>query len=301
MNFAAHIGTMFLAPFMMASSLFGGGHAAATMAHASASSSIHASADKPDANQKSDRDQDKRSFGPAFVADFENWFHRGHGHATTTPATTTPATVSISSIDPSSGPVGTSVTLTGSGFTSDSVVHFGAGAIKDATTSSDGTVISFTVPSSIGPYCPPGRFCPMYLMLVTPRAYDVYVSNDTGTSGTTTFTVTKDATTTPPVTAAPVSVNGVSGPVSLVVGADGTWTVNASLASTTGNLSYSVNWGDEGVFHALALMATAPQTQSSATFTHAYQTAGTYHPTFTVTDDSGHRATASETVVVTGS
>ncbi len=39
-------------------------------------------------------------------------------------------------------------------------------------------------------------------------------------------------------------------------------------------------------------------TQTSATFTHAYQEAGTYTPEFTVTDENGNSAKVSATVVV---
>ena len=73
-------------------------------------------------------------------------------------------------------------------------------------------------------------------------------------------------------------------------------TVNANT-NATGNLRYSVTWGDEGMFRMLSARGS---TQASSTFTHTYAEAGTYAPKFTVTDvDSGKSASVSATVVVT--
>jgi PKD repeat protein len=96
------------------------------------------------------------------------------------------------------------------------------------------------------------------------------------------------------------SVSGVSGPASLNVGAQGTWTVKASVPSSGDqNLSYSVTWGDESVYDRLGMLASSASvaTQASATFTHTYGTAGTFHPTFTVSNSAGS-AHASASVVV---
>jgi hypothetical protein len=286
MNLSAHIGSLFLAPFMFASSFLGGHHAAMNHAPTTSPASDHRPAHAKTADEKN---------LPAWQRDWQAWW-KDHGHrATTTPATTT--TASISSIDPQSGPIGTDVTLTGTGFTNADVVRFGGAAVSSTTVSDSGTKLAFTVPESGGPYCKPGMACPMYLLLIRPGSYEVSVTDGTTTSNAVRFQVT--GTTTPPVSApAPVSVNGIDGPASLAVGATGIWTVDATLASTTGNLHYSVKWGDEGIFRSMALMAVRAVTQSSATFTHSYASAGTYHPTFTVSDDSGHTATVSETVVV---
>ena len=64
-------------------------------------------------------------------------------------------------------------------------------------------------------------------------------------------------------------------------------------------LRYSVIWGDEGVLDTLnAFAGTAASTlQTSGSFTHLYARAGTYHPTFTVSNDAGS-AQASASVVV---
>jgi hypothetical protein len=76
-----------------------------------------------------------------------------------------------------SAAVGTAVTLTGSGFSGDDIVNFGAGAIKDVAVANSGTELTFTIPSSVGPYCGPGVACPMYEILVTNGIYKVSVEN----------------------------------------------------------------------------------------------------------------------------
>jgi hypothetical protein len=97
--------------------------------------------------------------------------------------------VEVSSISPASGAIGTQVTIYGSGFTStENRVQFGSGAIANLN-SYDGKTLSFTVPSYLGPYCPPGNACPMYVMVVSPGVYGVTVVNANGTSNSSQFTV----------------------------------------------------------------------------------------------------------------
>jgi len=218
----------------------------------------------------------------------------------------------IESITPTSGPVGTTVTLGGNGFTADNIIHFGGGAVAHVAASpavfncpmqpvgSTGgcgaysQMLTFTVPQSVGPYCPPGAMCPMYLQLITPGAYTVYVENSNGTSNKVTFAVTSGGGDTQPF-----SITGLDAPVTLALGESGTWTVHASVPDTVGQLHYSATWGDEANA-AAQIMAPAPQQiQTSASFTHAYQRSGTYTATFTVSDDSGHSAQTSTTVTVT--
>ncbi|MBI2100770.1 MAG: PKD domain-containing protein [Candidatus Vogelbacteria bacterium] len=91
----------------------------------------------------------------------------------------------------------------------------------------------------------------------------------------------------------PPSISGVSGPTTLEVGKSGTWSVTASDPEN-GPLSYSVVWGDAG-----GTTAGSP-VQQTATFTHTYSQAGTYYPTFTVTDNAGQSAKTSLSVVVQG-
>jgi len=80
---------------------------------------------------------------------------------------------------------------------------------------------------------------------------------------------------------APV-INGVSGPQTLNVNQQGTWTVNAS-DTNSGNLSYAVSWGDQPNAYALN-SSTSYANQQSATFTHNYYQTGNYAPTFVVTN-----------------
>ncbi|HEV7702149.1 MAG TPA: IPT/TIG domain-containing protein [Candidatus Paceibacterota bacterium] len=75
-------------------------------------------------------------------------------------------------------------------------------------------------------------------------------------------------------------ISGVSGPQSLNVNQQGTWTITASSA-TGGNLSYSVVWGDMVYIPESGIKFDV--TQQSATFTHSYSLPGTYTPQFTVT------------------
>jgi hypothetical protein len=97
-------------------------------------------------------------------------------------------------------------------------------------------------------------------------------------------------------TTTPPTISGVSGPQTLNVNQQGTWTVNASDSSSW-NLSYSVQWGD-GTHNLSNNSATAWQASQYATLTHTYTVAGTYTPTFTVTDSNGLTAQTSLTVVV---
>ncbi|MBI5457781.1 PKD domain-containing protein [Candidatus Kaiserbacteria bacterium] len=101
---------------------------------------------------------------------------------------------------------------------------------------------------------------------------------------------------------APV-VTGVDGPAALNVGQTGTWTVRATVPNNANtNLRYSVVWGDEGVFDQIRGFGgiAAPALATSGTFTHAYQSAGTFRPTFAVANDAGSAQT-SASVTVSGS
>ncbi|MDO8504676.1 MAG: IPT/TIG domain-containing protein [Candidatus Liptonbacteria bacterium] len=97
----------------------------------------------------------------------------------------------------------------------------------------------------------------------------------------------------------PPVISGVSGPATLRVGQQGTWTVKAS-DSANETLWYSVVWGDEANQYAsgMSALSTAAAVRQTATFTHTYNTAGTYQPKFTVTNARGVSANTSLSVAV---
>ena len=95
----------------------------------------------------------------------------------------------IQSISPASGPVGSSVTITGSGFGSAPVVEFN-GMVAASDVPTNGSSVTFTVPSSMAPYCAAGDMCSMLMALVTPQTYQVTVLANGATSNAAQFTVT---------------------------------------------------------------------------------------------------------------
>ena len=95
------------------------------------------------------------------------------------------------------------------------------------------------------------------------------------------------------------TISGVSGPTTLAVGQQGTWTVKASDPNN-GNLYYSVVWGDESsATCALGGPCAAASTeyQQTATFTHTYNKAGYYSPRFAVKNANGSAETTLSVVV----
>ncbi len=98
----------------------------------------------------------------------------------------------------------------------------------------------------------------------------------------------------------PPTISGVSGPRVLKVGEVGKWEVKASDPEQ-GQLTYSVNWGDETVSSIIneRMVSSAPGIATqTATFTHIYSKAVVYAPTFTVTDNGGLSAKTSINVSV---
>lgn len=91
----------------------------------------------------------------------------------------------------------------------------------------------------------------------------------------------------PPTSNNSVVISGVSGPQSLDVNEQGTWTVKA-YDKNGGTLSYSVVWQDEsGDLSPDHLNSNANlPSQQSATFTHSYYMAGKYTPRFYVTSEN---------------
>ena len=227
----------------------------------------------------------------------------------TTPPITTTSPVTLYSINPSSGATGSTMNITGFGFTSSNTILFnGNVAARNVPITSSMAIacttnpschgginqtITIPVPTSLSPNCPAGSACPMYAILVTPGQYNVTVQNSNGTSNSMIFTVSSSDS-----TVQPLSITGIDAPSSLRVGQTGTWNVHVNANTNSGNLHYSVNWGDQGQGMS-SIMAPAPSNvQTSATFNHTYQTTGTYTATFTVTDDSGAQTSTSNTITV---
>jgi len=224
------------------------------------------------------------------------------------------SSVSILSINPSTAAVGTQISILGTGFSAtDNTVYIGGGAMQHlpATTiynlsAGSGSIvcngypnctapeqtITFTLPDAVGTYCAPGMMCAMIARLITPGTYPISVMNANGTSNTVNLTVVSNNA------SSQISILGIDAPNTLPINTPGNWTIHAMAGGST-NLHYSVAWGDYLPVSGTIMAAPQAGVQSSATFTHAYAQAGTYHPSFTVTDDAGHSATTSASIVVT--
>jgi hypothetical protein len=97
-------------------------------------------------------------------------------------------------INPLSGPVGTSITITGANFTAaNNTVRFGGGFIQwlPAASGTGNQTIVFTLRPVLGAVaCPGTARCPTAAHLVRPGGNALSVQNANGTSNATTFTVT---------------------------------------------------------------------------------------------------------------
>ena len=226
--------------------------------------------------------------------------------------TTTPpsGTVSLYSVTPSTANVGSTVSITGFGFTSNNTILMdGNVAARNVPITSSIAIacttnstchgginqtITFAVPSSLSPYCAAGMACPMYVRLLTPGTYQVTVMNDNGTSASLPLTVTGAST------GSTLSITGLDAPTTLSFNQSGTWTVRVASTVNAGTLHYSVVWGDENSVGTAAIRSNGSDTVSTtSTFTHSYAKVGTYTPVFTVIDDAGHTVTTSSTISVT--
>jgi len=120
-----------------------------------------------------------------------NGGNTGNGSATSTPPTASSTAPFV--ITPSSGLVGSMVTIAGSGFgaTGNTVTFNGmVSASMSDLSSPDGRTLAFAVPSSLGPNCKPDQACPMYEMLVGSGTYRVSVITNGVTQAAGSFTVT---------------------------------------------------------------------------------------------------------------
>ena len=100
----------------------------------------------------------------------------------------------IQSITPTQGPVGTQVTISGWGFTSDNTIRFGIGGAMHVAAANNGTTLNFIIPTRVGPCSYAGDTSPIRCFvadtLVVPNIYTLSVSNANGQSNTLQFTVT---------------------------------------------------------------------------------------------------------------
>lgn len=117
--------------------------------------------------------------------------------ASSTPTSTPPT--KKSPLYPSSGPIGATVTINGSGFAATGNVvtmnGLSAASLKNLS-SADGKTITFIVPQTLGPVCNKAEMCAQFLVEVTPgTAYNIdVIAPDASTSQVIgTFTVTGDS------------------------------------------------------------------------------------------------------------
>lgn len=216
----------------------------------------------------------------------------GESNKKTFKVTDASASVRLDAISPTQGPVGTEVTLTGTGFGNNNTIHLGQGVIYNIPSSNSGTRIKFLIPEYVSPYCRAGMYCIAIVYNVDPGDYDVRVETATSTSNKKTFTVTSGST-----SGGPLRITGLDAPNTLRVGQTGTWTVRVE-SSASQQLSYSVRWGDEALPYA-SQSSSALNVQNNATFTHVYTYSGVFTPTFTVTNSNGASATMSASAIVT--
>lgn len=111
------------------------------------------------------------------------------------------------SISPDRGPVGTDISIRGFGFSnSNTILVDGMVAARDVPIASSvaiacttdpschggiNQILTFSLPSSLSPYCPVGAACPLYVRLLEPGTFTVTVRNGDSVSNGLSFTVTK--------------------------------------------------------------------------------------------------------------
>ncbi|MEN9560786.1 MAG: hypothetical protein RIQ56_59, partial [Candidatus Parcubacteria bacterium] len=193
--------------------------------------------------------------------------------------------LALSYLTPSSGAVGSSVSIIGTGFSATgNTVRFGVGIITGLT-SPDGRSISFTVPAQLSGY---GS------QQVTLGQYPISVTNSSGqTSNTLPFTVTSLGSLGAP------SISGVSGPTTLSAQTTGTWTITVNNPNSS-SLTVNASWGEGYGANASTQQYVYGSGTQTLTFSRAYPQTGTYTIVFTVTNSNGQSNTSSVTVQITG-
>lgn len=152
----------------------------------------------------------------------------------------------LATVNPSSGPVGSMVTLSGFGFSAtDNTIKFGSGYIHNLN-SSTGSSLQFVVPDGLDLCAPNTTICPQAYQMVTPGSYSVSVINANGNSNSLTFTVTQSSTSpTPTPSPIPPLVNhnpigyfdGVRLPNGIVYG----WSFDPDSPSNESTLQLFIN------------------------------------------------------------
>ncbi|MEK7463686.1 MAG: PKD domain-containing protein [Patescibacteria group bacterium] len=103
---------------------------------------------------------------------------------------------------------------------------------------------------------------------------------------------------TPPLANLAPVIKSIDGPKSLEVEQEGTWTLNAYDPKNS-PLSYSVDWGDEGVSVMARFFTKEDPFVQTSTFTHSYAEAGTYAIKFTAKNEAGKTTESTVKVEVT--
>jgi hypothetical protein len=96
------------------------------------------------------------------------------------------APLAIASISPEEGPVGTEVTLAGSGFMQENTIVFGSAALS--ARSPNDAILKFTVPGLLNPPCF-AQGCRILSRWAVPGPYPVFVRNANGKSNSVVFTI----------------------------------------------------------------------------------------------------------------
>jgi len=194
--------------------------------------------------------------------------------------------IQINQLTPNFGGVGDQVTIWGTGFSiNGNAVHFGNGVIANIR-SFDGRSLTFEVPSELK------GFGNRPIELAT---YNVSVVNERGErSNAVQFNVTSLSKTN-----TSADIISVTGPNTVTVGTPSNWTVLFDTQSV-GNVTTTVNWGD-GTTPTTQVTQLNSIFQQSQSFTHVYNTAGTYTIVVEARTVFGKVTTKTLNVTVTGS